>query len=254
MTGMAAIAISAAFTSCSKDSDVYNSNYQKEKTQLTYNEAFLNYVDGYISPTQDWGFGTNAKASTRAAEKFGWEVSEGYDATFTKEYFDAIQTVMPEQKTTTANSDYEFLSAGPFEFSIIFCNTSASDEVGYYYYKAEDGINSRTEVKFKDSSDSPVNFFQCQWGNGSWGTPGAQAGFQIWGWGATQVRAKVFTINVPAGYRVGFFIENKSAGYPRTYSNKSLNGDGESYSAVVEQVPSRREESRSWYRHRRNSQ
>ena len=69
MTGIAAIAISAAFTSCSKDSDVYNSNYQKEKTQLTYNEAFLNYVDGYISPTQDWGFGTNAKASTRAAEK-----------------------------------------------------------------------------------------------------------------------------------------------------------------------------------------
>ena len=236
MTGIAAIAISAAFTSCSKDSDVYNSNYQKEKTQLTYNEAFLNYVGGTISPNQDWGFGTNAKASTRAAEKFGWEVSEGYDATFTKEYFDAIQAVMPEQKTTTANSDYEFLSAGPFEFSIIFCNTSASDEVGYYYYKAEDGINSRTEVKFKDFSDSPDNFFQCQWGNGSWGNPGAQAGFQIWGWGATQVRAKVFTINVPAGYRVGFFIENKSANYPRTYSNKSLNGDGESYSAVVEQV------------------
>ncbi len=240
MTGIAAIAISAAFTSCSKDSDVYNSNYQKEKTQLTYNEAFLNYVDGYISPTQDWGFGTNAKASTRAAEEFGWEVSEGYDAPFTKEYFDAIQIVMPEKETTTANSDYEFLSAGPFEFSIIFSNTSASDEVGYYYYKAEDGIDSRTEVKFKDSSDSPINYFQYgqpDWsGKIEWKTATEQAGFQIWGWGATQVHAKVFTINVPAGYRVGFYIENKSAGYPRTYSNKSLNGDGESYSAVVEQV------------------
>lgn len=241
MIAFAALAVA----SCSKMDDMPSS--QSEIDQNKYDAAFKKYLlDGKsIAPNQTWGFSADAYSSaapafSRAASLYGWEVSSGYDATFTKEYFDAIQEVMPEQVSTTANSDYEFLSSGPFEFSIIFSNTSASNEVGYYYYKASDGIASRTEVKFIDSSDSPVNYFQYaqpNWaGETVWNTPQAQSGFQIWDWGATQVRAKVFTINVPAGYRVGFYIENKSAGYPRTYSNKSLNEDGEAYSAVVEQV------------------
>jgi len=234
MFGMAVLALA----SCSKSSDVYDPTASKDRAQ--YEQAFINAF-GVPASNQDWGFGTSsftrgATTATRAAGDFGFTVSNDYSATFSKAYFDAIQQVMPEGGPTTGNGDYEFLSTGSFDFSFIFSRTSASDEIGYYYYKAEDGIASRTEVMIKSSTDSPVNYYQCQWSNGSWESPGEQAGFDIWSWGATQVRAKVITINVPAGYRVGFYIENKSAGYPRTYSNRSLNADGEYYSAVVEQV------------------
>ena len=233
MFGMAVLALA----SCSKSSDVYDPTASKDRAQ--YEQAFINAF-GTPASNQDWGFGTSsytrAATTSRAAGDFGFTVSNDYSATFSKAYFDAIQQVMPEGGPTTGNGDYEFLSTGSFDFSFIFSRTSASDEIGYYYYKAEDGIASRTEVMIKSSTDSPVNYYQCQWSNGSWESPGEQAGFDIWSWGATQVRAKVITINVPAGYRVGFYIENKSAGYPRTYSNRSLNADGEYYSAVVEQV------------------
>ena len=74
MTGVAALAICAAFTSCSKSGDeLYNpeavSQMSKEKITETYNARFLAYVGGSIAPDQDWGFGSvNTRAGgTRAA-------------------------------------------------------------------------------------------------------------------------------------------------------------------------------------------
>ena len=71
MTGMAALAICAAFTSCSKDTDVYNSgvieNNDKQSIINNYNEAFKAYVGVDIASNQNWGFGSYAKANTRAA-------------------------------------------------------------------------------------------------------------------------------------------------------------------------------------------
>ena len=71
MTGVAALAICAAFTSCSKSGDeLYNpeavSQMSKEKITETYNARFLAYVGGSIAPDQDWGFGTATRAFTRA--------------------------------------------------------------------------------------------------------------------------------------------------------------------------------------------
>lgn len=65
MTGMAALAISAAFTSCSKDTDVYNSGVVNENNAVTiveqYNQKFLKYVGANsvtdIPSNQTWGFG-----------------------------------------------------------------------------------------------------------------------------------------------------------------------------------------------------
>ena len=167
-------------------------------------------------------------------------VTDDYDAVFTKAYYEAIKENMPELNQTTGERDYEFVSAGPFEFSIIFSNTSSAvcDKVGYYYYREEDGIASRTEVQFKDETTSPTTYFQFTKNSGEgdyyWETPGTQSGYQILDWGAQYVRAKVFTIDVPVGYRVGFWIENTCSNYPRFYSNQSLNQDGEHYSAVVD--------------------
>ena len=68
MTGVAAIAICAAFTSCSKSGEeLYDpgkiDQQNAEKITQTYNEAFIK-VFGKPSANQDWGFGKSA--STRA--------------------------------------------------------------------------------------------------------------------------------------------------------------------------------------------
>jgi hypothetical protein len=74
MTGMAALAICAAFTSCSKDTDVYNQNIEDQKKQDAleknmekvneqYAAAFVNAF-GQVGSNVDWGFGS-AKANTR---------------------------------------------------------------------------------------------------------------------------------------------------------------------------------------------
>ena len=72
MTGIAALAMCAGFTSCSHDlsnpTQEEIDQFQAEKDKRTYEAAFLNYVGGTISPDQDWGFGntSNARALTRA--------------------------------------------------------------------------------------------------------------------------------------------------------------------------------------------
>lgn len=75
MTGMAALAICAAFTSCSKDTDVYNSGVVNENNAVTiveqYNQKFLKYVGANsvadIPSNQTWGFGGyETAAKTRA--------------------------------------------------------------------------------------------------------------------------------------------------------------------------------------------
>ena len=65
MTGMAAIAFCAAFTSCSKNEDLYDPDYQSKAIVQTYNDAFIK-VFGQPSANQDWGFGS---ASTRSVIK-----------------------------------------------------------------------------------------------------------------------------------------------------------------------------------------
>ena len=70
MTGMAALAICAAFTSCSKDTDVYNSgvieNNNKQSIVNSYNEAFVKTF-GQPAANHNWGFVNYAKSSTRDA-------------------------------------------------------------------------------------------------------------------------------------------------------------------------------------------
>lgn len=61
MTGVAVLALSAAFTSCSKNEELYNPEVVKGNEATTivekYNQAFTKYVGGTISPDQTWGFG-----------------------------------------------------------------------------------------------------------------------------------------------------------------------------------------------------
>jgi len=76
MTGVAALALSAAFTSCSKNEELYNPEVVKGNEATTivekYNQAFTKYVGGTISPDQTWGFG-GYSAGTRGVFSNGNE-------------------------------------------------------------------------------------------------------------------------------------------------------------------------------------
>ena len=63
MTGVAAIAICAAFTSCSKSEELYDAGQitKNEAAQIeeNYNKAFI-ATFGQPAANQDWGFGSGA--------------------------------------------------------------------------------------------------------------------------------------------------------------------------------------------------
>lgn len=69
MSGIAAVAVCAAFTSCSKNNDVYQGPQpEAPKTEVQkYEEAFTKAF-GTVGSNVDWGFGS-AKASTRSVIK-----------------------------------------------------------------------------------------------------------------------------------------------------------------------------------------
>ena len=75
MTGIAALALCAGFTSCSHDLEPMSqediNKMEAQKIVDNYNKAFKAYVGGEIAPTQTWGFGTSAGTRTRAAGVYG---------------------------------------------------------------------------------------------------------------------------------------------------------------------------------------
>ncbi len=237
MFGLAVLALA----SCSKSSDVYDPTASKDRAQ--YEQAFINAF-GVPAGNQDWGFGTSsytrATTATRSAAEFGWELSEGYEMQFNKQYYDDVLTYLPEEVSAGSNlTNYEFLSNGPFQFSIIYSQTSARDKVGYYYYNpSTQTINERSEVIFIQDLQSEFNGLVQFTNDGSnYYDAGASTGNIVFSsWGANGSKAKVFTVNVPAGYRVGFFVIN---GDHKMYSNNALNNVNPAtnqnyyYSAVV---------------------
>ncbi len=75
MTGMAAVAICAAFTSCSKSENLYDQNAVKEqktkeaieKKTADFETSFTNRYGQDFDKTNDWGFGSIGVAKTRSA-------------------------------------------------------------------------------------------------------------------------------------------------------------------------------------------
>lgn len=66
MSGIAALAISAGFTSCSHNDD-FEPMSQAQIDKSKYDQAFLDYVGGTIASNQDWGFSNrDTRAFTRA--------------------------------------------------------------------------------------------------------------------------------------------------------------------------------------------
>ena len=101
MTGMAALAICAAFTSCSKETNLYNEEVIKENTVQdiinNYEAAFIKTF-GQPAANQDWGF--SDKAGTRDGSTYmNGNMEEYKDAPTLKENEDAEITAYVRQLT-----------------------------------------------------------------------------------------------------------------------------------------------------------
>ena len=77
MTGIAVVAMCAAFTSCSKDKEMFDPDFGEKTAEARYEAAFVSRF-GEIASNQDWGFGQfkyKANARTRAIDVNGnmWE-------------------------------------------------------------------------------------------------------------------------------------------------------------------------------------
>ena len=261
-TGMAALVLCGLFAGCSHDMDDYGGEKSvQKKHQMTYEQAFIARF-GTPSPNLDWGFGSNtaattrslnsnsmaysSKAVTRAATstaESNWTLTEGYTATFNRSYYEKIEAKMPELQPTTGSDNFEFVSTGSFEFSLIFTKTTSNNEIGYYYYDPEkESLSERHEVTFLNSLNDQYNngdyFKVVKLNNGveeDYVPTFDESGFDMWNMSnIKEVKAKVFTINVPAGYHVGFWMKNHTSDWPVFYSNQAMNPSNYRYSAVVD--------------------
>ena len=219
-----------------------------------FDAAFVKYVEKPISSNQDWGFGLSKVAGTRGltrgSEK-GYYISDNYPKQYTQEFFkQALDSLKQGQKVGESIKNFEFISRGPFRFDFVFSFTYQQNlEIGYYYYNpcSETAASAKT-VQLTADFDADLakrNYFQFTTSTAdtppeeSWKTCPEGAGYQIWTEDkATRVRAHMFTlrdgsddtevtvsdvVDVPRGYRVGFYAKYKSGEtrFTNRYKNKN---------------------------------
>ena len=219
-----------------------------------FDAAFVKYVEKPISSNQDWGFGLSkvagARGLTRGSEE-GYYISDNYPKQYTQEFFkQALDSLKQGQKVGESIKNFEFISRGPFRFDFVFSYTYQQNlEIGYYYYNpcSETAASAKT-VQLTADFDADLakrNYFQFTTSTAStppeesWKTCPEGAGYQIWTEDkATRVRAHMFTlrdgsddtevtvsdvVDVPRGYRVGFYAKYKSGEtrFTNRYKNKN---------------------------------
>ena len=262
INGAMALIVGGFIVSCSHD-DISQPATVDQMTK-SFDEMFTELY-GPIAPNHNWGFETVAaepgeeqleaedkeeRAATRSAERaatrtpadFGWEVSSDYNAEFSRNYYLSVLNLLPEEVDAGEKlNNYEFVSNGLFQFSIIYSQTSGNDEVGYYYYDPKtQTIADHTRVAFVNNIQKLGNYVRVTTSKYisqidilgfTWVDLSTSAGadaWKTWSHPYQWSNAKVFTVNIPTGYRVGFYIKQ---GNNIMYSNRTLNSDGRYYSA-----------------------
>ena len=262
INGAMALIVGGFIVSCSHD-DISQPATVDQMTK-SFDEMFTELY-GPIAENHNWGFATVAaepgeeqleeqaaeeRAATRAAERaetrtpaeFGWEVSRDYDTQFKRDYYLSVLNLLPEEVDAGSKlNNYEFVSNGLFKFNIIYAQTSGQDEVGYYYYNPEtQTIADHRRVAFVNNIQNLGNYVEAttsKWVSQidilglTWHGLTTSDGADAWKRQRNPYEwsiAKTFTVNIPAGYRVGFYIKQ---GNNIMYSNRTLNSDGRYYSA-----------------------
>ena len=262
INGAMALIVGGFIVSCSHD-DISQPATVDQMTK-SFDEMFTELY-GPIAENHNWGFATVAaepgeeqleeqaaeeRAATRAAERaetrtpaeFGWEVSRDYDTQFKRDYYLSVLNLLPEEVDAGSKlNNYEFVSNGLFKFNIIYAQTSGQDEVGYYYYNPEtQTIADHTRVAFVNNIQNLGNYVEAttsKWVSQidilglTWHGLTTSDGADAWKRQRNPYEwsiSKTFTVNIPTGYRVGFYIKQ---GNNIMYSNRTLNSDGRYYSA-----------------------
>lgn len=257
INGAMALIVGGFIASCTHD-DVGAPATVNDRTK-SFDEMFTELY-GPIAENHNWGFATvavpaeaiaaaeaEAAAATRAATRAVGDItgswSEGYDASFSNQFYLALDAALPEQKEAgDKKNNYEFISNGQIKFSVVFSETNGNDKVGIYYYDpTTETAEQNHKVQFVDNIQNIFNYVKIKWSDGrveniytNWGI----AAWKTWGDTPGSI-AKIYTINIPSGYRVGFYVERDDFPGMTMYSNQSLNNDvreegSRYYSAVVE--------------------
>lgn len=223
------VAIITSFSSCIKN-DL--EPYTDDPIEL-YKRNFKAYIGGDVNSNQVWGFGTSSTARTRAAEEARVSVNKDeYSTTFSKAYFETVQSYFPEGKACTDSKyrNYEFNENAPHCFvDLIYTGTSSDDVIGIYYYDpATETAKDAKKIPMIEDLKSNINYYMqySKYDTGSnWGDADIEIidGYKLWNeYGVKRIRTRAFTIWMNGSYRFGFYVYNKDTG-KTYYSNKYLN-------------------------------
>ena len=144
MTGIAAVAMCAAFTSCSHDSDGFST--LQEAKDAEYAVAFEKAY-GKISSTQDWGFGSSSRTRAHNANANEWAYADG-------DNWDVPQPLSPQQKDLVRRYFQQVKELNPVhpDYKNFFVQQ---------VYKGGDNVDSDAETteKFTNVDGSEIDFW-----------------------------------------------------------------------------------------------
>ena len=203
------------------------------------------------------GSSNSSTADGYAGHHFGYTTFPGWS-------WDNLANAVPEAKNPAANgqiTNYELISTGPFYLSLLYGYTGSylSNVLGYYYYKEEgkyddlvmielcdvllhDYIDGYAKVQYqlpgeanwhdanfdyRDGFSAPFTTQKQRLDDDSYNTLlvnqkyGGEKGLQ-------GIRGLTFQINVPVGYRLGFFMKTRDA-IPSQVENLRKLGVNEKY-------------------------
>ena len=234
------VILCAAFTSCSKSTDVYDPDIHGKEAKSAYVQHFESLIGGSVNSSVDWGFGRATKSGTRS--DLGWtigndEPNKYYDS-YIKEILDTLVEGEEVQETATVKRNFEFKSDEGVEFCFIFSNTTENLEIGYYYYNPEEGVGSHKDVAVVNNwvDDLKENqYFYIVSTTGSTFYPESDWGDRLWENGVGDyIEAKHVAVgldDMPAGSIFGYYFK---IGDQKIYTNAYLNPDNRSFFSLID--------------------
>ena len=108
---MAALALFAAMTSCSKETNLYDSSSNEKKAHEEFKQVFISEF-GQPASNQDWGFGSTTRgAVTRSAQRDAQLIAlgEGIVNLSIEELMESgFKRLVAEDLTVSQNSDFDY--------------------------------------------------------------------------------------------------------------------------------------------------
>jgi len=155
---------------------------------------------------------------------------------FSKEEIDAMKKALPEKKAATSlYNNYEFISQGEFIVCPVYGYAWDDDAAGYYYYDPDNEQSTYTEVTLFEHNHELGEKMQYVWEDDS--VENFNFGSKTYHWNDIPsdyqyIRTVQYKVDVPKGWRVGFWCYNRDEKV-KAYSSISRNEGQKFLSAIV---------------------